>query len=95
MTNIAWARKPVGYLCKYATKGDDVQKFPRGLRLHGRGGLEPTQRRYVSWWLLPRYVRAIAQEVGTVVRRAVGGGWTVIETGEWIPPWQPDQRLTA
>lgn len=88
-TNIAWARRPVGYLTKYASKGDDVQKFPRGLRLHGRGGLELPQRRVVSWWLLPRYVRAIAPEVGTVVRRAVGGGWVVTETGEWIEPWKP------
>lgn len=98
MTNIAWARKPVGYLAKYASKGEDVQKFPKGLRLHGRGGLDLEQRRYVSWWLLPRYVREVVKEVGEVVRRCTGGGWTVLSTGEWIPPWQPpllDRRVTA
>jgi hypothetical protein len=89
MTNCCWSKRPVGYLTKYASKGDDVRKFPRGLRLHGRGGLDAAQRRTVSWWLLPRYVRELVAEVGTVVRRASGGGWTVVDTGEWLPPWQP------
>jgi hypothetical protein len=97
MTNIAWARKPVGYLAKYASKGDSVTEFPRGLRLHGRGGLNLEQRRFVSWWLLPRYVREHFSTVGTVVRRAFGGGWYEPSTMEWIPAWRPptQARLIA
>ena len=85
-TRIEWARKPVGYLVKYASKGDEVQ-FPKGLRIHGRGGLDEDQRRRVSWWLLPRYVREYFSELGTRVIRAIGGGWVDRDTGEWIPGW--------
>jgi hypothetical protein len=83
-TRIEWARKPVGYLVKYASKGDEAE-FPRGLRIHGRGGLDEDQRRRVSWWLLPRYVRAVFTELGERVRRAPGGGWFSVDTGEWMP----------
>lgn len=89
MTNLTWARRPVGYLVKYASKGDDIQQFPKGLRLHGRGGLEQDQRRLVSWWLLPRYVREQFPVVGPRITRAAGGGWVNHATGEWIEPWIP------
>lgn len=90
-TRIEWARKPVGYLTKYATKGFDTE-FPKGLRLHGRGGLDQEQRDRVSWWLLPRYVREYFTEVGARVARAgrfggIYGGWMERTTGEWIPSW--------
>jgi len=90
MTRIERARRPVGYLVKYASKGDDVEQFPRGLRLHGRGGLDRQQRRVVGWWLLPRYVRAVFAQLGTVVRRAPGGGWFEVATGEWLAGWRPE-----
>lgn len=89
MTNICWARKAAGYLAKYASKGEDVREFPKGLRLHGRGGLELHQRRYVSWWLLPRYVRESFPTVGQWVTRATGGGWVDRTTGEWLAAWSP------
>jgi len=98
-TRIEWARKPVGYLAKYASKGDwsdgGGPRFPRGLRLHGRGGLERDQRRVVSWWVLPRYVREYFTEVGAIVRRALGGGWVDELTGEWIPGWSPLREAPA
>lgn len=94
-TRVEWARKPVGYLVKYASKGDDVLRFPRGLRLHGRGGLSCDQRQRVSWWLLPRYVRShFAPEDRTI--RAPGGGWVSRQTGEIIDAWRPpDPRCVA
>jgi len=95
MTRIERARRPVGYLVKYASKGDDVERFPRGLRLHGRGGLSVRQRRIVAWWLLPRYVRSVFNEVGAIVRRARGGGWLELSTGQWIPPWKPPEATVA
>jgi hypothetical protein len=85
-TRIEWARKPVGYLCKYASKGDESQTLPRGLRLHGRGGLDPAQRLTVSWWLLPRYVRE-AFGIDDRATRAPGGGWVSRLTGEWLEGW--------
>jgi hypothetical protein len=94
-TRIERARRAVGYLVKYASKGDDVEKFPRGLRLHGRGGLDAKQRRIVAWWLLPRYVRTVFDELGTIVRRASGGGWLELCTGQWIPPWKPPEATVA
>lgn len=88
-TRIEWARRPVAYLAKYTSKGEDVRKFPRGLRLHGRGGLILSQRRVVSWWLLPRYVRDHFPHVGSHVTRVIGGGWVSHETGEWLEAWRP------
>ena len=41
MTRSEWAHSPVGYLCKYTSKGIDFDswgKLPRGGRLFGHGG---------------------------------------------------------
>jgi hypothetical protein len=38
-TKIEWAHCPVGYLVKYASKGEENGQFPKGARLHGHGGL--------------------------------------------------------
>lgn len=73
MTRVEWARRPIGYLCKYTSKGEDVSTFPKGLRLHGRGGLSPPQRRVVSWWLLPRYVRDHFKSSGPTYTSGKGG----------------------
>lgn len=91
MSRIELARRPVGYLVKYASKGDDIESFPPGLRLHGRGGLDAEQRKAIAWWLLPRYVRRVFTEVGAIVRRAPGGGWLELSTGQWLPPWKPPE----
>jgi len=90
-TRIEWARKPVGYLAKYASKGDAETKFPRGLRICGRGGLTTLQRQNVAWHCLPRYVRQAFPTEGTRVRRARGGGWFDLETGEYLASydWHP------
>jgi hypothetical protein len=87
MTKVEWARKPIGYLAKYVSKAECMERFPKGLRLHARGGLEEEQRRRVSWWLLPRYVREHFTELGSRVIRQIGGGWLHVDTGEWIPAW--------
>jgi hypothetical protein len=91
-TRIEWARKPVGYLTKYATKGGDGEtEFPKGLRLHGRGGLDELQRRVVSWWCLPRYVRDAFPIIGWRVVRAPGGGWLNQDTGGYCEAWRPPE----
>jgi hypothetical protein len=92
-TRIEWARSGVGYMVKYASKGDSVERFPRGLRLHGRCGLELVQRRRVAWHCLPRYVREHFTECGAWVVRAYGGGWVDRGTGEWLEAWHPPPPL--
>lgn len=62
MTNSVWARKPVGYLCKYTSKGidkDSYGKLPRNARLHGSGGLTQPMRVSKIWLCAPSWVREI------------------------------------
>lgn len=85
-SQIALARSPVGYLIKYASKGTDgAHRFPKGCRIYGCGGLSLEDRRKKAWRLLPLYVR-VAFNLGDRVRRARGGGWVSLDTGEWAPP---------
>jgi hypothetical protein len=85
-TNVQWARKGIGYLVKYATKtATSPIPFPKGCRLHGHGGLSSERRVYRSWWMLPKYQRERCEPADRV-RRARGGGWRSVTTGEW---WQP------
>lgn len=82
LTNFQWARKdPVRYIAKYLSKAE-VQGMPKGIRMHGRGGLDAATRCAVRFTLLPRYVREHFLS-GDVVR-AIGGGWLNRETGEWL-----------
>jgi hypothetical protein len=83
MTRIEWARNPVGYLAKYASKGTNGQALPRGLRLHGSGGLDAVQRSIRAWWRLPSWVRDMWGSEHRPVRFP-GGGWVSRETGEIV-----------
>jgi hypothetical protein len=80
-SRIEWARNPVGYLVKYASKGTD-RTLPRGARLFGVGGLSEPGRVQRRWWMLPRYIR---QKVAAEdrVRRMEGGGWVALADGRW------------
>ena len=83
-TKTEWARRPVGYLAKYASKGDAERMPPKGARLYGVGGLQLLSRLERAWWNLPLCVR----EWGTPLdrwRRATGGGWLCRASGEWRP----------
>lgn len=90
MTKIEWARKPVGYLAKYASKGqqfDDQGKLmpmPDGARIYGVGGLRPDQRDEKTWWLSPAWVRD-TWTIQDRPRRAIGGGFMALSTGDWRP----------
>lgn len=85
MTNCKWARNPVGYIAKYASKGQESGAFPKGCRTHAGFGLNQAQRSILSWWLLPRSVRR-AGHSGHRWCRAKGGGWLSRLTGEILPP---------
>lgn len=79
------ARSPVGYLISYAAKADALSSaFPRGARIYGCGGTDAAIRAEKRWRLLPRYVRE-SFVYGDEVRRAKGGGWASLITGEWVP----------
>jgi len=85
MTNVQWARRGIGYLVKYATKCSTARvPFPKGCRLHGHGGLSPSERHRRAWWVLPRYQRERCCSEDRV-RRARGGGWFSPISGEWWP----------
>lgn len=94
-TSIRWARRPVGYMAKYASKGGRsgsvadgggcCAEFPRGLRLHGFGQVDRAVRRVRGWWMLPAYIRDVCSS-SDGVRRCPGGGWIASASGEWIPP---------
>lgn len=89
-TRIEWARRAVGYLVKYTSKGRSKsgEWFPKGCRLSGFGGLDTAQREARSWWVLPRYQRTRCTPEERV-RRARGGGWVSHVTGEWWPSYWP------
>lgn len=85
-TRIEWIRKNgAAYIAKYCAKHDENQgEFPKGARLHGCGGLEPSKRWVRSWWNLPKYVRKVYTQPSLCVVPSKGGGWVSKETGEWL-----------
>lgn len=86
-TRIEWARNPVGYIVKYASKGTKGHEIPKGARLQSSGGLTKESRAERSWWLAPQYVRE-RWSIDDLPCRAPGGGWMSRVTGDWIPsPW--------
>lgn len=84
MSQVQRARSPVGYLIKYASKGDSETRFPKGARLFGCGGLSVADRATKRWRLIPLYIR-VQFNIGDGVRRCPGGGWQSTVTGEWVP----------
>lgn len=87
-TRIEWARKAVGYIAKYASKGLDEANFPKGARIHACGGLLPDASIERSWWLAPTWVRKVWPEPCYMVRPCMGGGWCSKLTGELVhSPW--------
>lgn len=87
LTRIEWARNPVGYIVKYASKGTGGHQIPKGARLQSSGGLSKASRAERSWWLAPGFVREY-WSIEDLPCRAPGGGWRSRVTGEWIPsPW--------
>lgn len=87
MTNVKALRSGAAYAAKYATKGDD-NAFPKGLRLHGRGGLDESERMAVRWWCHAKWVREHFPFAADDVRKVVGG-YLARATGEFLPsPWR-------
>lgn len=89
-TRIEWAKKPVGYIAKYASKGMDYEQsqlIPKGARLVGHGGLSVEGKTELRWWMLPTWVRDVFSEVADV--RRIVGGFVNKETAEFLEsPWK-------
>jgi len=90
MTKIEWARNAIGYIAKYASKGDSLSLPAKGARMHGSGGLTDEALLEQRWWKLPTWLRSDV-EPSDRVRRAVpgsGGGFVSPGTGEvYRSPW--------
>lgn len=84
MTKIEWARNAIGYLAKYASKGDDydMATLPKGARLSGNGGLAKDSRIELRWWKLPTWVREVFTEICDVGREQ--GGYRNRSSGEFL-----------
>lgn len=88
LTRIERLRCGAAYASKYASKGEDGREFPKGLRLHGRGGLTVDERIAVRWWNLSKWVRDHFQAAAADVRK-VCGGYLSRATGEFLAsPWR-------
>lgn len=83
------ARNGPSYISKYASKLESKGgEFPRGLRLHGAGGLDNRAIVERRWWLMPKWVRDVT-EPGSELRRASGGGYVSVLTGEvFLSGWR-------
>lgn len=91
-TRIELARSPVGYLCKYASKGCAEGDLPKGARLCGLGGLSVAGRRLRSWRLCPAWVREVFAVEDRPIR-APGGGWLSRLSGAFEPArWRLVER---
>jgi len=92
-SNCIWARSPVGYVAKYASKskqksGEGVA-IPKGARMHGHIGLPALVQAARSWMLAPGWLREIAPQGTRIVRR--GPWWRSLALGiEWRSPWTLD-----
>lgn len=90
MTKIEWARNAVGYIAKYASKGDALHQPAKGARMHGNGGLTGGALIEQRWWKLPGWLRGRVEPSDRVRRAAPGsgGGFVHPESGEvYRSPW--------
>jgi hypothetical protein len=88
MTKIEWAKNAVGYIAKYASKGDSLQLPAKGARMHGSGGLTGVALLEQRWWKLPTWLRS-SVKASDGVRRRPGGGFLDPGSGEvFTSPWE-------
>lgn len=85
MTNCKWARNPVRYLAKYASKGGAaVYDIPKGARLHGIYGCDTP----LGWYRAPGWLRELTDPGNKIMCRP-GGWWCVYDIGRAIhSPWR-------
>lgn len=86
-----WARAPVGYLVKYASKGDDTADLPKGARLYGVAGLDSDGRLAVHRAGLPRWLQTVSSGR---CRRVTGVGFVdgdgIAHRSPFVVAWSRD-----
>lgn len=72
MTQALYATSPVGYIAKYASKGQGVliRDLPLRMRLWGYGGLKMSERGPVSMALAPSWLRQLVHHESHVQKKA-------------------------
>lgn len=87
MSNVITCKTGVGYIAKYASKGETGPEFPRGVRIHGRGGLDLDSARQARWFRAPVEAREFFGEAADI--RTVKGGRVDKNSGLfWASPWR-------
>lgn len=79
-SNITPAKSGVAYIAKYASKGASGPDYPRGVRIHGKGGLDDEGKREARWWRAPAECREFFGPEADI-RPAKGGGRFCKKTG--------------
>ena len=93
-TNITWARKPVPYIAKYASKlRSSVGSFPKNARIYGCGGLPSKVRDQLTWLKAPAWLRQYVPS-DHIVKRETEGWWLDKTSGiryrtPYIADWNP------
>lgn len=83
MTQRVIARNGVGYLMKYLSKITPAHRFPKGVRIHGSGGLVQQARDICSWLNLPSWCK---QQYGVGELKTTNNRRVVCSTGEILAP---------
>ena len=79
MTQRVIAENAVGYLMKYLSKISEFHTFPKGVHIHGYGGLTKEARDICAWLNLPSHLK---QRFGVGQLKTVEGSRVVRDTGE-------------
>lgn len=82
-TQVKWARKPAGYLIKYASKGiDSIHSFPKGCRIYGVGG----DTGHLGFFRAPNWMRQWMEPGDKVLKKQ--GFWNNFTRGiGYRSPW--------
>jgi hypothetical protein len=99
-TQAKWARSPVGYIAKYASKGNEGRgELPKGARLWGSGGVTKELRPAIRWALAPSWVRFVSGDPSEPIRHRTsakdGDSWWEFPNRGFRcgSPWQYDGSL--
>jgi hypothetical protein len=79
MTNAVFARSPIGYIAKYASKSETKSghHLPKNCRLWGYGGLKMVERAPIAYAVAPKWVKAMTGIDTHPVKRMV----EIVEVG--------------
>lgn len=89
-TKSEWARKPVGYIAKYASKGTQYDssnnQFPKHCRIQGSGGLDKPMLDWKNWILCPNWLKELLDNEQFSVRKKCSY-WVVEKMYCYRSPW--------